>query len=68
MHESALPSAIQPDVASMATRIMSERDADYSDDYAALLDRLVRSTSGKDGCGRERVEAISPIVEPRIAT
>jgi hypothetical protein len=54
MHESARPSATQPDVASVAMRIMSEREADHSDDYAALLDCLVRSPSGStgvDGCG-----------------
>jgi hypothetical protein len=51
-------------------RIMSERDADHSDDYAALLDRLVRSPTRLQGRGRVRVgvEAISPLVEPGTAT
>jgi hypothetical protein len=34
----------QGDVVSEARRIMTEREADRSDDYAALLDSLVRST------------------------
>jgi len=68
MLESARPSATQPDVASLAMRIMSERDADHSDDYAAILERLVRSPREHDGCGRVRVEAISFLVEPGTAT
>jgi hypothetical protein len=47
----------------MAMRIMSEREADHSDDYAALLDRLIRSPGGLKGRGQVRVEGSSPIVD-----
>jgi hypothetical protein len=53
----------------MAMRIMSEREADHSDDYAALLDCLVRSHGGLKGRGQARVlvQSTSPIVEPGTA-
>jgi len=63
MHKSPRPPTRQSDVASMAMRIMSEREADHSDDYAALLDRLIRSPGGLKGRGQVRVEGSSPIVD-----
>jgi len=70
MHKSARPSVTESDAASVALRIMSEREADHSDDYAALLDCLVRSVGGLDGRARVRVqlEVNAPTADLETAT
>ena len=49
------------------SRIMAERDADYSADYASLLGSLVDSGSEPAGRRHVPVEVISPAVDPSVA-
>jgi hypothetical protein len=54
----------EADVYSLATRILAEREADRSDDYAALLDSFFHSASGIEDGRPLHVEVISPSTDP----
>ncbi len=57
----------EAEIASVADRIMAERDADYSADYASLLGSLVDAGSEQAGRRHVPVEVISPAVDPSVA-
>ncbi len=57
----------EADIASVAGRIVAERESDYSVDYASLLGSLMDSVSGPTRPRHVPVEVISPAVDPSVA-
>ncbi len=56
----------QANVESAARRILAEREADHSDDYASLLESVVQSSSGVGARRPVPVEVISPSIDPSV--
>ncbi len=54
-------------IESAARRILAEREADHSDDYASLLATVVQSSSRATGRRPVPVEVISPSIDPSVA-
>ena len=54
----------QCDPSSVARRILTEREADRSADYAALLDEMIRSVGGPERKGGYAANGLAPPVEP----
>ena len=56
----------EADIASVAGRIVAEREADYSTDYASLLGLLIDTTSTPARPRHVPVEVVSPAVDPSV--
>ena len=54
-------------IESAARRILDEREADHSDDYASLLASVVQSSSRPTARRPVPVEVISPSIDPSVA-
>jgi hypothetical protein len=55
------------DIESVASRIIGERESDFSVDYARLLGSLVDPVRGPANRRQVPVEVVSPAVDPRVA-